>query len=53
MPDALAVFRPTGVYLMDSFCSGIHFYVLLSPYRCFISFLFLDLYVFGADTLIS
>ena len=39
------VVRPTGVYLLDFFCSGIQFYVLLSPYLCFISFLYLDLYV--------
>ena len=26
-------------------CSGIQFYLLLSPYLCFISFLYLDLYV--------
>ena len=29
------------------------FYVLLSPYLCFISFLYLELYVFGDDALIS
>ena len=34
----------TGVYMLDLFCSGIQFYVLLSPYLCFISFLILDLY---------
>ena len=44
---------PTGVYLLDSFCSGIQFYLLLSPYLCFISFLHLDLYVLGDDALIS
>ena len=32
---------------MDFFCSRIQFYVLLSPYLCFISFLYLDLYVLG------
>ena len=37
--------RPTGVYLLGFFCSGIQFYVLLSPYLCFISYLYLDLYV--------
>ena len=52
MPDALAV-RSTGVYLLDFFCSGIQFYLLLSPYLCFISFLYLDLYVLGDDALIS
>ena len=40
---------PTGVYLLDFFCSGIQFYLLLSPYLCFISLLYLDLYVFGDD----
>ena len=40
---------PTGVYLLDFFCSGIHFYLLLSPYLCFISFLCIDLYVLGED----
>ena len=42
-PDALAVVRPTGVYLLDLFCSCIQFYLLLSPYLCLISFLYLDL----------
>ena len=36
---------PTGVYLLDFICSGILFYLLLSPYLCFISLLYLDLYV--------
>ena len=31
-PDALAVVRLSGVYLLDFFSSGIQFYVLLSPY---------------------
>ena len=44
---------PTGVYLLDFFCSGIHFNLLLSPYPCFISLLYLDLYVLGDDALIS
>ena len=44
---------PTGVYLLDFFCSGIQFNTLLSPYPCFIFLLYLDLYVFGADALIS
>ena len=34
-------------------CSGIQFYLLLSPYICFISFLYLDSYVLGDDALIS
>ena len=44
---------PTGVYLLDFFCSGIQFYLLLSSSLCFISLLYLDLYVLGDDALIS
>ena len=44
---------PTGVYLLDFFCSGTQYYLLLSPYLCFISLLYLDLYVLGDDALIS
>ena len=45
---------PTGVYLFDFFCSGIQFYLLLSPYLCFITLLYLDtLYVLGDDALVS
>ena len=44
---------PTGVYLLDFFCSGIQFNLLLSTYPCFISLLNLDLYVLGDDALIS
>ena len=43
----------THRYLLDSFCSGIQFYLRLSPYLCFISFLYLDLYIIGDDALIS
>ena len=43
---------PTGIYLLDFFCFGIQFYLLLSPYLCFIS-LYLDLYVLRDDALIS
>ena len=45
--------RPRGVYLLYFFRSGIKFYLLLSPYLCFISLLYLDLYVLGDDALIS
>ena len=45
--------RPTGVYLLDFFCSGIQLYLLLSPFVCFISLLYLDLYVVEDDALIS
>ena len=40
-------------YLLDFFCSGIQFNLLLSPYPCFISLLYLDIYVLGDDALIS
>ena len=43
----------TKVYLLAFFCSGIQFYLLLSPYLCFISLLYLALYVFGDDALIN
>ena len=43
---------PTRVYLLKFFCSDIQFYLLLSPYICFIYLLFLDLYVLGHDALI-
>ena len=46
-PGALAFVGPTGVYLLDFFCSGIQFNLLLSPYPCFISLFYLDLYVLG------
>ena len=39
--------------MLDFFCSGIQFCLLLSPYLCFISFLYLDVYVLGDDALIS
>ena len=38
------------LYLLDFFCSGIQFNLLLNPYPCFISLLYL---VFGDDALIS
>ena len=44
---------PTMVYLLDFFCSGIQLYLLLSPYLCLFSFLYLDLYVLGENALIS
>ena len=48
-PDALAVCRAHRVYLLDFFCSSIQFYILLSPYLCFIPLLSFDLYVLGDD----
>ena len=44
---------PTGVYLLDLFCSGIQFYLLLRTYLWFISLLYLDLFVLGDDALTS
>ena len=43
----------TGVYLLDFFRSNIQFNLLLSPCLCFISLLYLDLYVLGDDALIN
>ena len=51
-PDALAVVTTTGIYLLDFLCSGIQFYLLLSTYLCFFSFLYLKLYVLGDEALI-
>ena len=45
--------RPTRVYLLDFLYSGIPFDLLWSRYLCFISFLYLDLYVLVDDALIS
>ena len=39
--------------MLDFFCSGFQFYLMLSPYLCFISFYILDLYVLGDDALIN
>ena len=44
---------PPGFICCISFYSDMQLYVQLSPYLCFISFLYLDLYVLGDDTLIS
>ena len=44
---------PTVVYLLDFFCYGIQFYLLLSPFLCFMSLLYLDLCALGDDELIS
>ena len=52
-PDALAIVRPTGVLLLDFFCSGIQLYVLLSPYVCLNSFFNLNSYVLEENSWIS
>ena len=52
-PDAVSAVMPTRVELFDIICYGIQLYVLLSPYICFITFLYLDLYVLGDDSWIS
>ena len=46
------VVGPFGVYQLDFFCSGNPFYLLLSPYLCFILFLYLDLCVLEDDAFI-
>ena len=53
MPDAVSAVQPIGVLLFDFFCTSIQLYALLSHYLCFISFLYLDLYVLGDDSWIS
>ena len=49
----LWLFVGPGVYLLGFFCSSIQFYLLLSPYLCFISLFYLDFYGLGDDALIS
>ena len=44
---------PAGVCLLGFFCSGVRFGLLLGPCPCFVSLLYLDLYVLGDDALIS
>ena len=44
---------PNRFYLLDFFYTGVQFYLLVSPYLCFVIFLYLDLYVLGDDALIS
>ena len=46
-PDALAVCWAHRGLPVGFLCSGIQFNLLLSPYPCFISLLYLDLYVLG------
>ena len=49
----LTLFPHAFGFLLDFLCSGIQFYLLLSPYLCFISFLYLNSYVQRDDALIS
>ena len=49
---ALAVVGPTRVCLLDIFCSGVQFCLMLCPCLCFVSFLYLDLYVMGDGALV-
>ena len=44
---------PSRVYMLDFFCSSIQFYLLLSPYLCFISLLYVDVYGLRDNALIS
>ena len=52
-PDVVSLVSPMRIKLLDFLCSGIHSYVLLSPYVCFISFLNFDVCVHGDDESIS
>ena len=56
-PGVVSMVRFTGGggggLLLDFFYSSIQLYILLSPFLCFISFLYLDLYVLGDDSSIS
>ena len=40
-------------FTLDFFCSGIQFYLLLSPYLCFIFLLYLELFIPGDNAFIS
>ena len=54
--DKMRGFWPDVVSLVRApvfFCSSIQLFVLLSPYHCFITFLYLDLYVLGVDASLS
>ena len=56
MPDALFLSGPPGFTCLISFAPVFSFMyqcVLLSPYLCFVSFLYLDLYFLGDDAWIS
>ena len=44
---------PSRVNLLDFFARIHKIHLLLSPYLCFISLLYLDLYALGDDALIS
>ena len=52
-PDVVSLVRPSRLYVFDFFNSSIQLNKLLSPHLCFLSFLYLDLYLLGDDTSIS
>ena len=52
-PDALAIVRPTGVLLLDFFCSGIQLNILWSPMFALTPFFNLNLYVLEESSWIS
>ena len=52
-PDVESVVGPSGFNWWISFIARNPLYILLSLYPCFISFLYLDLYLLGDDTSIS
>ena len=47
----MSVDGPIGLQLLDFFYSGMQLYVLLSPYLCFISFLYLNVYVLDGTSI--
>ena len=51
--DNQIVLDPPGFTCLISFAPVFIFSLLLSPYLCFISLLYLNLYVLGDDALIS
>ena len=44
---------PPGFCLLDFFCSGVRFGLLLGPRPCFVSLLCLDLYILGDGALMG
>ena len=51
--DLLGLYKGRDLPVLNFICSSIQFYVLLSPCLCFVSFLYLDLYVLGDDAWIN
>ena len=52
-PDVVSVVRPTKVLTVGLLSLRYSLYVPLRPYLCFISFLYIDLYLIGDNTSIN